>query len=79
MRVEVSYMSRYNGCDVQSSDQTKSDLISDEIVEFASQFCDDDGYFEGDIADVEAEVNKIVKKHFGDDTEVVFEEDSFSS
>lgn len=79
MKVKVSYMSKYNGCDVQSSDQTKSDLISDEIVDFAVQFCDDDGYFEGDIADVEAEVNKIVKKHFGDDVEVEFEEDNFSS
>ena len=86
--IKVEYQSRYNGCTI--SDAADCQRLEDEmpiklleleekVAEFASQYCDDDGEFEGDISVVEAFAVDMVKDHFGRSVEVVFEEDSFSS
>lgn len=86
MKVAIAYCSNYNGTTVSCDDVTEAVLeqvaekIEEKVADKFHSDCDDSGYFNGDIAEVEAFCIAAVKEAFGDaEVEVTFTEDSSST
>ena len=81
--IKITYCSNYNGANVEVNgkypDDSKAETVIDTVVNFAVDNCNGEGMFYGDIDDVEEVAIKAVKDVYGNDVEVVFEEDSVSS
>lgn len=85
--VKVYYHSNYNGCQLVELNGGDEDLLEDDthqeimetIIDHAENDCDEDGYFEGDLNELETFSIALVKSKLGEDTTVLFEEDSLSS
>ena len=93
--VDITYHSNYNGLSIVVNENfdisyhcggdVDNELIklgtniADKVVEFASESCDDDGEFYGNINKVEQLAVRLVREAFGDNIEITFEEDSVSS
>lgn len=86
MQLQVTYCSNYNGVHVEIDGVTigwntnpSVDAMTEEMVDWAVDFCDGDGFFDGDFDVLKTEFIAIAKKHFGEDISVEVNEDSFSS
>lgn len=78
MQIKATYCTRYNGAYLSVADK-KSDKCTNDIVNKLSKKCDDEGDFYGDHDDAVDTITNIVKKHYGQDTEVTVELDTISS
>lgn len=84
--VTVTYQSNYNGCyltttinGVEQYELNGFEEVSSEICEHAHQFCDEDGYFQGSVVDLQQFCTDLVKQKFGQNVVVEFVEDSSST
>lgn len=83
-KVKVTYQSNYNGCSVSFENDlpmntVEADRVIVDVTDLAYDDCDEDGVYQGDIDEVKEFAVQSVKKHFGDDVDVIFEEDSSST
>lgn len=95
MKIDVTYCSNYNGCQVlviqgpktfsefEPEFKEKIEAVQDKIIEEAYKDVikrgRHQGEFNGDIDDLEEFAKKVVHEQFGDAVEFVFEEDSSST
>lgn len=83
MKLKCVYESNINGFRIDNDefewDDTRSEAVRNEVVDFANELCDEDGMFEGNIEDVKRTTIEAVSQHFGPDFEVEFEVDSLTS
>ncbi|MNB75763.1 hypothetical protein D3C75_224190 [compost metagenome] len=83
MKIECTYAARYNGFAMQVDgvelEDQRFEAIEDAVLTHAVDFCDEDGYFEGDEVELERICKEAVSQHFEGEFEFVFEVDNFSS
>lgn len=77
------YESNINGFRIDNDefqwDDKRVQAVENAVVDFANEFCDDDGVFEGDMEAVKRITVEAVSQHFGSDFEVIFEEDDLTT
>jgi len=83
MLIECTYAANYNGFAMQVNGEELEDerfeAIEDAVLSYAVDFCDEDGYFEGDDAEVERICKEAVSQHFSGDYTLDFEVDHSST
>lgn len=84
MLIECTYAANYNGFAMQVNGEEIEDdprfaNVEDAVLSYAVDFCDEDGYFEGDEAELKRICNEAVSQQFGADIEFVFEVDHSST
>lgn len=80
--INVTYCSNYNGAYLASDDidvSAHEGEIVTSIVDFAVDGCDEDGGYNGSISQLEEFCIATVRKAFGADVVVTFEEDVWST
>ena len=86
MHVRITYYSNYNGVDVvidgvriEPSDVPSVGAAVEEMIDWASPMCDDDGYFEGNFDELTVKFTAIVHEHISEFCSVEVIRDTFSS
>lgn len=86
INLHVVYQSNYNGVDLSVNGKQMSygdnptiDHVSDKMTDWASEHCDEDGYFEGAFDLLKTAFTAIAREPFGADCTVTVEEDNVSS
>ncbi len=84
MLIECTYAANYNGFamqvdGVEGEDDPRFANIEDAVLSYAVDFCDEDGYFEGDVVELKRICEEAVSQQFSGDYELVFEVDTSST
>lgn len=86
INLRVIYQSNYNGVDLSINgkqmdygDNPAIDHVSDKMIDWASEHCDEDGCFEGDFDLLKTAFTAIAREAFGANCTVTVEEDNISS